>query len=163
MPSKMELEIRHEQIGTQIAALAESKIGTCVGSGMPFAFIEDVLHTVGDCLPSPGRRSHGVFIYSNLGNSSIKQSDEIRPGDIVSFRHAIFQAHGGLRGKVITEVGKPDHVAIVQEWNGIKKKLKVVEQRGEQRRVSQNSYKLSDLKSGEVHVFRPMPRSWVDW
>ena len=74
-----------------------------------------------------------------------------------------FRAHGGLRGKVITEVGKPDHVAVIHEWNGSKKKLKVLEQRQETRRVAHNSYKIGDLKSGEVHIFRPMPRSWVNW
>jgi myosin tail region-interacting protein MTI1 len=163
VPSKVDLEVRHEQIGAQIVVAAESKVGTCVGSGTSFALVESVLKTVGDCLPSAGRRSHGAPIYSNIGNSSVAQFDEIRPGDIVAFRHAVFQSQGGLRGKVVTEAGKPDHVAIVQEWNGSKRKLKVVEQRVDQRRVGHNSYRVSDLKSGEVHVFRPMPRSWVDW
>jgi hypothetical protein len=102
-------------------------------------------------------------VFSNFGNSSTKQFDEIRQGDVVAFRNAIFQVHGGLRGKGTLEVGRPDHVAIVQDWNGSKRKLKVLEQRPDTKRVTPNGYRLGDLRSGEVHVFRPMPRSWVGW
>lgn len=162
-PTKRELETRHEQVGVQIVNLSQAKLGTCVGDGTPWAFITEIFSKLDGCLPSAGIRSHGALIYSNLGNSSTTQFDEIRPGDIVAFRSAVFQAHGGLRGKITTEVGKPDHVAVIQEWNGTKKKLKVLEQRRDHRKVAHNSYKIGDLKSGEVHVFRPMPRSWVDW
>jgi myosin tail region-interacting protein MTI1 len=162
-PSKGELESRHEQVGSQIVSLAQSKLGAIVGDGTPLAFVSDIFSRLDNCLPSVGARAHGATIYDNLGNSSTRQFDEIRPGDIVVFRSAVFQAHSGLRGKVTTEVGKPDHVAVVQEWNGVKKKLKVLEQRRDNRKVSPNSYKMGDLRSGELHVFRPMPRSWVDW
>ena len=162
-PSKMELEARHDQVGHQVVALAQARLGSAVGDGSSLAFVLEIFSKLENCLPSAGARSHGALIYSNFGNSSTKQFDEIRPGDIVAFRNAIFQGHGGLRGKIVTEVGKPDHVAVIQEWNGSKKKLKVLEQRQENRRVSHSSYKIGELKSGEVHVFRPMPRSWVDW
>jgi myosin tail region-interacting protein MTI1 len=162
-PSKADLESRHEQIGHQVVALAQARLGASVGDGSSLAFIQEIFSKLENCLPSAGARSHGALVYSNFGNSSTRQFDEIRPGDVVAFRNATFQAHGGLRGKVITEVGKPDHVAVIHEWNGSKKKLKVLEQRQETRRVAQNSYKIGDLKSGEVHIFRPMPRSWVDW
>jgi myosin tail region-interacting protein MTI1 len=162
-PSKSDLELRHEQIGFQIIAISQAKLGICVGDGTSLALINEVYSKLDGCLPSAGVRSHGALVYSNIGNSSTTQFDEIRPGDVVAFRSAVFQVHGGLRGKTTTEVGKPDHVAVVQEWNGIKKKLKVLEQRREHKKVAHNSYKIGDLKSGEVHVFRPMPRSWVDW
>jgi len=162
-PSKNDLEMRYQQVGAQIINLATSKMGTSVGDGSALAFIRELFSKLDNCLPSAGPRSHGATIYSNFGNSSTSQFDEIRPGDIVAFRNAVFQAHGGLRGKITTEVGKPDHVAVVQEWNGSKKKLKVLEQGRESKKVSHTSYKIGDLKSGEVHVFRPMPRSWVDW
>jgi hypothetical protein len=155
--------MRYEQVGPQIVAMAQAKIGASVGDGTSLAFIREIYSRLDSCLPSAGVRSHGALVYRNLGNSSTKQIDEIRPGDVVAFRNAVFQGHGGLRGKVTTEVGKPDHVAVVQEWNGSKKKLKVLEQGRESKKVSQSSYKLGDLKSGEVHVFRPMARSWVNW
>jgi hypothetical protein len=162
-PSKNDLELRHDQIGSQIIAISQAKLGSCVGDGSSLALVNEVFSKLEGCLPSAGVRSHGALVYSNLGNSSTTQFDEIRPGDIVAFRSAVFQISGGLRGKSTTEVGKPDHVAVIQEWNGIKKKLKVLEQRREHKKVAHNSYKIGDLKSGEVHVFRPMPRSWVDW
>lgn len=163
LPSKVELEKWHQTTGSQIVSSAEIRLGSTIGDGTAISLISDILGEVDGCLPSVGMHVHGALVYSNMGNSSTTQSDEIRSGDIVTFHNAIFQAHGGLRGKTVTEVGKPDHVAIVQEWNGSKKKLKVFEQRPEQRRVSHNSYKIGDLKSGEVQVFRPMPRTWVDW
>ena len=162
-PNKSDLEARHEQIGHQIVALAQMKVGVTVGDGSALALVHDVFARLENCLPSAGVRSHGALVFSNFGNSSTRQFDEIRPGDVVAFRNAIFQVHGGLRGKSTLEVGKPDHVAIIQEWNGSKRKLKVLEQRQDNKRVSSNAYRLGDLRSGEVHVFRPMPRSWVDW
>jgi len=162
-PTKSDLEARHEQIGHQVVALAQMKVGASVGDGSALALVHDVFSKLENCLPSAGARSHGALVFSNFGNSSARQFDEIRPGDVVAFRNAIFQVHGGLRGKSTLEVGKPDHVAIIQEWNGSKRKLKVLEQRQDNKRVSSNAYRLGDLRSGEVHVFRPMPRSWVDW
>jgi len=162
-PTKSDLEGRHEQIGHQVVALAQMKVGASVGDGSALALVHDVFSKLENCLPSAGVRSHGALVFSNFGNSSTRQFDEIRPGDVVAFRNAIFQVHGGLRGKSTLEVGKPDHVAIIQEWNGSKRKLKVLEQRQDNKRVSSNAYRLGDLRSGEVHVFRPMPRSWVDW
>ena len=162
-PTKSQLEARHDQVGHQIVALAKSRLGSSVGDGSPIAFIQEIFGKLENCLPSAGARSHGALVYSNIGNSSTRQFDEIRPGDVVAFRNSIFQAHAGIRGKIVTEVGKPDHVAVITEWNGIKKKLKVLEQRQDSKRVAHSSYKIGDLKSGEVHVFRPMPRSWVDW
>jgi myosin tail region-interacting protein MTI1 len=162
-PTKSDLETRHQQIGHRVVALAQTRVGTSVGDGSPLALVHDVFGKLGDCLPSAGVRSHGALVFSNFGNSSTRQFDEIRAGDVVAFRNAIFQVHGGLRGKSTVEVGKPDHVAIVQEWNGSKRKLKVLEQRQDIKRVVSSGYRLGDLRSGEVHVFRPMPRSWVDW
>lgn len=162
-PTKAELEARHEQIGHQIVALAQAKLGLSVGDGSAIAVVQELFSKLENCLPSAGVRSHGALIYSNIGNSFTKQFDEIRPGDIATFKNSVFQSHGGLRGKVVTEVGKPDHVAVIQEWNGTKKKLKVFEQRQESKRVAHNSYKIGELRSGEVHIFRPMPRSWVNW
>jgi hypothetical protein len=162
-PTKSELESRHEQIGHQVVALAQTRAGASIGDGSALALVHDVFAKLENCLPSAGIRSHGALVFSNFGNSSTKQFDEIRPGDVVAFRNAIFQVHGGLRGKGTLEVGRPDHVAIVQDWNGSKRKLKVLEQRADNKRVTPNGYRLGDLRSGEVHVFRPMPRSWVDW
>lgn len=67
------------------------------------------------------------------------------------------------------EVGKPDHVAVVADWDGTKKKIRVWEQKGKEgpkggsAKVKEESYRVADLKSGEVRVWRVMGRGWIGW
>jgi uncharacterized protein YijF (DUF1287 family) len=109
------------------------------------------------------------MVYANLGNASTQQYDEIRPGDIVTFRNARFAGHkGSLHAKYSMDVGKPEHVAVVAEWDGTKKKIRALEQgrdleKGKKPKVREESFKVGDLKSGEVMVWRVMPRTWVGW
>lgn len=111
-----------------------------------------------------GTRAYGALVYSNMANASTQQHDVIRPGDIVSFRNSKFQGkHGAMHAKYSAEVGKPDHVAIVAEWDGTKKKLRAWEQGRENKKVKLESYKLDDLRSGEVKVWRVVARNWVGW
>ncbi|OAX77346.1 hypothetical protein ACJ72_08358, partial [Emergomyces africanus] len=92
------------------------------------------------------------------------QVDEIRAGDIVTFRNARFQGHRGtMHQKYSVDVGKPDHVGVVVDWDGTKKKIRAWEQGRESKKVKMESFKLGDLKSGECRVWRVMPRSWVGW
>jgi len=109
-------------------------------------------------------RTHGALIYTNLANASVTQTNEIKSGDVVTFRNAKFQGHkGGLHQKYSVDVGKPDHCAIVLEWDGTKRKVKVVEQSKDKGRARSESYRLDDLKSGEVRVFRVVGRDYVGW
>jgi hypothetical protein len=120
--------------------------------------------TVGDGTPNVGTRAYGALVYSNLANASVTQNDEIRAGDIVSFRNARFQGHRGtMHQKYSAEVGKPEHVGIVVDWDGTKKKIRAWEQGRESKKVKMESFKLNDLRSGECKVWRVMPRSWVGW
>src|SRR5262249_51163854 len=120
-----------------------------------------------NALAPAGTRSFGALAYSNLGNATIQQFDEIRPGDIITFRNAKFQGHkGGLHAKYSIEVGgktSGDHVAVVLGGDGTKKKVKVLEQGRENKKVKSESFKLGDLKSGEVKVWRVVGRGWVGW
>jgi hypothetical protein len=68
-----------------------------------------------------------------------------------------------MHAKYSAEVGKPDHVAVVSEWDGTKKKVRAWEQGRESKKVKVESFKLDDLRSGEVKIWRVMPRSWVGW
>jgi len=58
-------------------------------------------------------------------------------------------------------------VGVVFEWDGTKKKIRVWEQgnqeKGKRPKVRDESYRVADLKSGEVRVWRVMPRSFVNW
>ncbi|KTW29639.1 uncharacterized protein T551_02255 [Pneumocystis jirovecii RU7] len=163
-PNQNQLEIAYEKFGTQVANLASQHFGITVGDGTPFAFIQNIISNIPHALPSTGVRAYGALIYQNRANASIDQRDEIKTGDIISFRNAKFQGHkGSLHTKYSSEVGKPDHVAIIMEWDGTKRKIRVWEQGRNSKKVVQSSFKLSDLKSGEICVWRVMSKSWVNW
>ncbi|KAI5868597.1 hypothetical protein GGS23DRAFT_38771 [Durotheca rogersii] len=159
-----ELEEAYERFGRAMASAAADKNHIVVGDGTPQALIFELLKPLKDALPPVGTRAYGALVYANMANASTQLNDEIRPGDVISIRNAKFQGkHGPMHAKYSMEVGKPDHVAIVAEWDGTKKKVRAWEQGRESKKVKQESFKLDDLRSGEVKVWRVMPRSWLGW
>ena len=170
-PRKDQLEGSSEQFGARIAAAASSAAtsGITVGDGSPQGLIHELLRPLAGALKPVGTRAYGALVYANLANASTQQFDEIRPGDVITFRNAKFSGHkGGLHSKYSQDVGKPDHVAVVIDWDGTKKKIRAWEQvsreeKGKKAKVKEESFKVGDLKSGEVRVWRVMGRSWVGW
>lgn len=168
-PRRDQLESASGQYGVNVARSASGMTGTTVGDGSAQGLVLELLKPHTTALLPVGTRAYGALVYANLGNASTQQYDEIRPGDIVSFRNAKFSGHkGGLHSKYSMDVGKPEHVAVVIEWDGTKKKIRAVEQgrdleRGKKPKVREESFKVGDLKSGEVMVWRVMPRTWVGW
>ncbi|KAI1470799.1 uncharacterized protein F4812DRAFT_419074 [Daldinia caldariorum] len=159
-----ELEEAYERFGRALSSAVASRKDSVIGDGSPTALILELLKPLKDALLPVGRRAYGALVYANLANASTQQNDEIRPGDIISIRNAKFQGkHGPMHAKYTMEVGKPDHVAIVAEWDGTKKKVRAWEQGRESKKVKQESFKLEDLRSGEVKIWRVMPRSWIGW
>ncbi|KAL2256515.1 hypothetical protein VTK26DRAFT_1544 [Humicola hyalothermophila] len=159
-----QLEQSYERFGRAIGEAAAAKKDSIVGDGTPQALVYELLRPHKDALLPVGTRAYGALVYSNLANASTTQNDEIRAGDIVSIRNAKFQGkHGAMHAKYSMEVGKPDHVAIVAEWDGTKKKVRAWEQGRESKKVKLESFKLDDLRSGEVKIWRVMPRSWIGW
>ena len=159
-----QLESAHTQFGSRIAEGASSREGDVVGDGTPHALIVELMSAMPDALLPVGVRAYGALVYANLANASIRQFDEIRPGDIVTFRNSKFQGHrGAMHTKYSIEVGKPDHVGVIIDWDGTKKKVRVWEQGRESKKVRAESFKFGDMKSGEVKVWRVMARSWVGW
>ena len=168
-----QLESAFERYGSTISSAASDHgtHGATVADGSPHGFVFDLFKSVPDALRPVGVRAFGAVVYANLANASTQQFDEIRPGDIVTFRNAKFGGHKGtMRTKYSQDVGKPDHAGVVQGWDGTKKKLVVWEQRSEEERkekkrakVREESYRLDDLKSGEVRVWRVMGRGYVGW
>jgi len=159
-----QLEDAYEQFGRQIAKAAESKQNSVVGNGTPHGFIEELLKPYTTALPPVSTRAFGALVYANVANASTQSFDEIRPGDIISFRNAKFQGKTGpMHAKYSMDVGKPDHVGVVVEWDGSKKKVRVWEQGREHKKVKPESFKMGDLRSGEVRVWRVMSRGWVGW
>ena len=159
-----QLEESYERFGRRIAEAVASRKDTVVGDGSPQALVYELLKPLQGALLPVGTRAYGALVYSNLANASTSQNDEIRPGDIVSVRNARFQGkHGAMHAKYSMEVGKPDHVGVVSEWDGTKKKVRAWEQGRESKKVKVESFKLDDLRSGEVKIWRVMPRSWIGW
>ena len=159
-----QLENAHSMFGARIAEAAASKQNAVVGDGSPFALVSELIKSLPNALQPVGSRAYGALVYANLANASVQQNDEIRAGDVVSFRNAKVQGHRGpVKQKYNIEVGKPDHVGIVVDWDGTKKKIRAWEQGRESKKVKIESFKLGDLRSGEVKVWRVMSRSWVGW
>jgi len=167
-PRKDQLEQASEAYGAPIARAAAGALGSTLGDGSGQALVLELLKPLTTALSPVGTRAYGALVYANLANASTQQFDEIRPGDIVTFRNAKFSGHkGGLHAKYSMDVGKPEHVGVVIDWDGTKKKIRAWEQgreeRGKKAKVREESFKVGDLKSGEVRVWRVMPRSWVGW
>jgi len=159
-----QLEEAHSRFGSQIAEGVNSKKETVVGDGTPHALPINLMSSLLDALRPVGVRAYGALVYANLANASVQQYDEIRSGDIVTFRNSKFQGHRGpMHSKYSFEVGKPDHVGVVVDWDGTKKKVRAWEQGREGKKVKMESFKLGDMKSGEVKVWRVMSRRWVGW
>jgi hypothetical protein len=160
-----QLEEVYSKFGALIAPAATAKQTVTVGDGSPSALVTDLLTPLESALPPVGNRSYGAVVYMNLANASVQQFDEIRPGDIVTFRNAKFQGkHGGvMHQKYQMEAGNPDHVGVVVEWDGTKKKLRAVEQGRDSKKCKIESFRLGDLRSGEVKVHRVVGRDWVGW
>ena len=159
-----QLEDAHAKFGSHIAEGAAPKEGSIVGNGSPNALVLDLLSSYPEALLPVGVRAYGALVYANLANASVRQFDEIRPGDIVTFRNAKFQGHrGAMHSKYSNEIGKPDHVGVVIDWDGTKKKVRAWEQGRESKKVKSESFKLGDMRSGEVKVWRVMARGWVGW
>ncbi|THC98445.1 hypothetical protein EYZ11_002104 [Aspergillus tanneri] len=155
-PRQDQLENAHHQIGTQIANAVSAVQNTTVADGTPFGLVQHLLNPIKEALLPVGTRAYGALVYSNLANASVQQNDEIRAGDIVSFRNARFQGHRGtMHQKYSSEVGKPDHVGIVVDWDGTKKKIRAWEQGRESKKVKVESFKLNDLRSGEFRDGQP--------
>ena len=159
-----QLEDSYERFGRPMADAVAARKDTVVGDGTPQALVHELLAAYPDALRPVGTRAFGALVYANLANASTSQADEIRPGDVLTIRNARFQGkHGPMHAKYTAEVGKPDHVAVVCEWDGTKKKVRAWEQGRENKKVKVESYKLDDLRSGEVKIWRVMPRGWVGW
>lgn len=163
-PRQDQLEEAHSQIGTRINADVNAIQNSTVGDGTPFGLIQHLLGPLPNVLLPVGTRAFGALVYTNLANATVQQYDEIRAGDLVSFRNARFQGHRGtMHQKYSAEVGKPDHVGVVVDWDGTKKKIRAWEQGRESRKVKMESFRLGDLRSGECKVWRVMSRSFVGW
>ncbi|KAI4721175.1 hypothetical protein E4T48_02526 [Aureobasidium sp. EXF-10727] len=167
-PSRLrqdQLETAWQKYGTHIAKAADAKKDHVVGDGSPNALVLDLLAPLTTALKPVGTRAYGALVYANLANASVQQFDEIRPGDIITLRNAKLQGkHGAMHKSYSVDVGMgAGHVAVVVDWDGTKKKVRAWEQGREKPKTKMESFRLGDLRSGEVRVWRVVGREWVGW
>lgn len=112
--------------------------------------VQSCVHSVPHLLLPPLQL--GVGIYTNFGNSSVSQTDEIRPGDVCVCEDAQFQG-----GKSFQKYQRTLSRAffVIDEWDGTKQKLRLAGTRKE-------SLRLRDLRHGVVKVYRVTDVSYYD-
>ncbi|WBW75528.1 WIP family cytoskeletal protein Bbc1 [Schizosaccharomyces osmophilus] len=163
-PSKERLAQEFECYGNTILRKAKASQGLTVGDGTAYAFVSSVLDNLTQNIEPINKRTFGAIVYANDSNVTIQQNGEIKAGDIVTFENVKLSGQKGtLRHKYAFEVGRPIHVGIVAEWEVSRMKIRALEQGRESKKVSLVSYKLGDLKSGKITVWRTMRRSWLSW
>jgi hypothetical protein len=173
-----QLESYWQRFGRSIADKADAlahggkKDAAVAGDGTPTGFVAELIKAHTDALQPVGVKSYGALVYANLGNATTQQFDEIRPGDIVTLRSAKFEGHhGAMKTKYRQEYGA-SHVAVVEEWDGTKKAIRIWEQGREvadgkkdkkTAGIKSDKLRLADLRSGEVLVWRVVGRDYVGW
>lgn len=159
--SSEELIAQWGRVGVQIheaaAVLFDKSKKTLVGDGSYLGFITAVLKQVPNALqPTEPYDSFGYLIYGQTASEVWRRASDLMPGDIVVLQDAKFKGHKGLHTyNQIVGVGEP-LVGILGDYEVKKAKVKVFQanQHVGQQSVESVSYRLDDLKSGTVKVFR---------
>ncbi|BGP33715.1 assembly of actin patch protein [Rhodotorula toruloides] len=146
-------------LGAQVFAAAHTKMSDKQARGLSDA---DLIHfcfsRATDPLPPIGGQ-YGVRIYEATVEQGkkvplVREDDEPRAGDVVTiaakFKH-------NLSSKTFGSVEAP-HVAIVAGWDAKKGKLKVVEVEGKSGTVDEGSYRIDEMRAGQVVVYRVAPK-----
>lgn len=170
-PNQADLEAAYNLYGKRLLDLVSksSTHGLVPGAqNAPDNYASRVLKQVEGALPSVGSLGYGALVYVNKSNSYVRQYDEIKPGDIVTFKGAKLQGHkGSLHQKYSVEAGRGDTVnaGIIHEYDPAKRKIRVYlpDEGAALNKIKSESFRVNDLKSGEVKVFRVVGREYVGW
>ncbi|EEB87445.1 hypothetical protein MPER_15199 [Moniliophthora perniciosa FA553] len=100
--------------------------------------------------------AYGYLIYMQAGSSVQKRASEILPGDVVWLKDAKMKGHKGIQTYHQTVGVEEPVVGVVSEFEPKKFKIRVFQanQHVGQQTVESVSYRLEDLKSGVVKVYR---------
>ncbi|KAG8214378.1 hypothetical protein J3R82DRAFT_9370 [Butyriboletus roseoflavus] len=158
------------KVGVQVAEVATSLFDKSkrmlVGDGSYAGFVRAVLAQVPGAMMhhptgSAGEHDWGYTVYAQTGNAVQRRVSDILPGDVIAFWDAKLKGHKGLHAYTQTagagagEGGGP-LVGVVSEFDGKKSKVRVwqANQHVGQQTVEIVSYRLEDMKSGQVKVYR---------
>ncbi|RDB14713.1 hypothetical protein Hypma_016405 [Hypsizygus marmoreus] len=144
------------RVGVQICEVAtslfEKSKRSLVGDGTYTGFVNAVLSEV----PNAYLSSYGYVIYVQSGTAVQKRVSEIMPGDIVILQDAKLKGHKGIHAYHQNVGVGEELVGVVSEFEPKKSKIRVFQanQHVGQQTVEAVSYRLEDLKSGTVKIYR---------
>lgn len=160
------LEKYHAAFGNDVVTSAARLFGTKPSHGLVNTIYQQLKKGACPTLLSPiGGKSFGVVVYKNT-NHSVAQYDDIRPGDILCIKNAKFTSHKGLSGLANKSIhvgeGSDVFAAVVMEVDTKKEKLRVLDL-DHNGTVKKDSFKIGDMKTGKIRVFRFVDREFVGW
>ncbi|KAJ7456720.1 hypothetical protein B0H11DRAFT_2065078 [Mycena galericulata] len=135
--------------------LYEKSKKSLVGDGTYSGFVNAALSEVPNAARSPPP-VWGHLVYAQSAGSVQKRLSDIMPGDIVALFDAKLKGHKGLAAYSQTVGAGEPLVGIVSEFEPKKSKIRVFQanQHVGHQTVEAVSYRLEDLKSGIVKVYR---------
>jgi len=155
------------RVGVQICEIAttmhDHSKKSLVGDGSYRGFVDAVLREVPNAArPQSKQIPYGYLLYVQNGTQVQKRASEIMPGDVIELVDAKLKGHKGLGSYTLhvgvgeAEGGTGPVVGIVCEFEPKKSKVRVFQanQHVGQQTVEAVSYRLDDLKSGLVKVYR---------
>jgi len=148
------------RVGVQICEVAttlfEKSKKSLIGDGSYYGFLRAVFAQVSNAMMPSGTSEFGYLVYAQTGSAVNRRASDIMPGDVVALYDAKLKGHKGLQS-YNQHVGTNEPlVGIVSDFEIKKSKVKVfhANQHVGQQTVESVSYRLEDLKSGSVKVFR---------
>ncbi|CUS24513.1 LAQU0S17e00606g1_1 [Lachancea quebecensis] len=156
-----DLEKYASKIGYKIFEQANQLINTASRN-----FVSNLISDLHEpAIPPIASRTFGVPLLTYSPESALDEDalKLIRPGDILAVRRGKFQSHGKLLQKTTHEIGMDavPFAGVITEYDFSKHKFRVIEEHNG--KVKQSSYRVHDMKSGKLKVYRVVGRSYVGW
>ncbi|GCF01357.1 hypothetical protein ZYGM_000978 [Zygosaccharomyces mellis] len=112
-----------------------------------------------------GSRTFGVpvFRYKASDHANFDDVEDIKSGDILVIRRGKFDvlAKTGERKTLALGSESEPYASVITDFEHQEGKLRVIEEHSGT--VIQNSYKLSDMRSGRLKIFRVTGRDYIGW
>mmetsp|Transcript_3923 Transcript_3923/g.3807 ORF Transcript_3923/g.3807 Transcript_3923/m.3807 type:complete len:1123 (-) Transcript_3923:21-3389(-) len=157
------LDKSYSEFGNKITSITSSLVGTRLNENIVKKVFSSLTKHDANVLSPIGNKTYGVTIYKNNSNHNIARIEEIRPGDILCIKQGKFSVHKGLTGNKSITVGEGEvFSAIVTDYDPKKDKFKVIEL-DNAGHIKKETYKMSEMKSGRVRVFRVVGRNYIEW
>lgn len=159
----------HHEFGLAVVTIALSLLGTKLNLDLVATVLKKLqTQTEVPILGRIGDKLYGINIYKNVNNTNVSKVDDIRAGDILCIKSGKFAGHKsglaalGPNKSLVVGDGTEIFSAVIVEYDNKKEKFRVLESDGSGM-VKKESYKLGDMKSGRVRVYRVVSRDYVGW